>query len=107
MFSWIPTAFAALPEGISDAGCKFATGEVSWDCIPVYISQLTFIVVSFTGSICILLFIFNAIRMIVSPIISESGNDAAKRGMLYAVIGFIVSLCAYIIVETVITTVTG
>jgi len=96
----------ALPSGISDAGCSFATGDAHFACIPVYIKQLTFIVVSLAASISLLLLIANGFRYMVMPAIGES-SDAAKKGILYAIIGLCVSLLSYIILDTIVCSVTG
>lgn len=109
-FPLLPSASAqeSIPESISDAGCRFATGDITWNCIPAYVSQLTFVFVSFTASLCLLLLMVNGFRYMLGGISDELGGGAesAKKGIRYALVGFILSLLIYIIIETIVRAVT-
>ncbi len=113
----IPIAYAQLPAGISDAGCNFALGGPTdgagnpipggmWACIPVYLRNITFVVITIAASISLLMIIVNGFRYMVMPAIGDS-SDAAKKGIIYAIVGLGVSLLSYVILDTIIVSVTS
>ncbi len=100
----IPTAHAINSIPIPDQ-CDFKYGNIHFDCIPYYIQSLTYGVVSLTGSISLIMLMYNGFRWMLGPV-TEGSTDAAKKGILYSIIGLIVSLMAYAIVDTIVSTVT-
>lgn len=112
----VGTAFAqpsSLPTPVECAPF-FTTGSSSppnpgagWDCIEVYISQLTFIVISFVGAISLIMLMINGFRYMTGPAIPGGSSDGAKKGIQMALVGLAVSLLTYIILDTFIMSVTG
>lgn len=81
------------------------TGDVGWGCIPCYISNITTAVLTFTAALCLIMLMYNGYRYMLGPV-TEGSNDAAKKGITYSLIGLVISLLAYIIIETVVQSVT-
>lgn len=101
---FVPAAHAINSIPIPDQ-CDFKYGNIHFDCIPYYIQSLTYGVVSLTGSISLIMLMYNGFRWMLGPV-TEGSTDAAKKGILYSIIGLIVSLMAYAIVDTIVSTVT-
>ena len=111
MFPLIHSAFAegGLPDAIDPRGlCDFINGEISWGCIPAYINQLTFIVVSFTVSVSLLMLMVNGFRYMLGGVSDEAGGgiDSAKKGIRNALIGLLISFLIYVIIDTIVRSVT-
>jgi Type IV secretion system pilin len=113
----VSTAYA-IPAGIDDSGCEFATGGPigadgntvpggMWECIPEYIRNITFMVISLAASIALLLLIINGFRYMLGPALPDGTSDAAKKGILYSIVGLGVCLMAYLILDTIIVSVTS
>ncbi|MBI1812934.1 hypothetical protein HY285_05175 [Candidatus Peregrinibacteria bacterium] len=109
----IPHAFAQLnphlipPNGLiaGQQDCNFITGEMHFHCIPLYVAYLIQLVFSFIGTIALLVIIWSGYELAIS---SLAGGDSSKaKGRLrYAIMGFVVSILAYFIVNLIIEAVT-
>ena len=96
---FIPIAYA---QGIvQPASCDFSTGLTGFNCIRDYITVLTSVVVGFTASLSLIMLMWNGFQYMVGPAIGDS-SDAAKKGIINALLGLAVSLLTYIIIETVV-----
>ncbi|MBP9773788.1 MAG: hypothetical protein KBD00_04115 [Candidatus Peribacteraceae bacterium] len=100
----VPTAHAITSIPIPDQ-CDFKYGDIHFDCIPFYVQSLTYAVISLAGSISLIMLMYNGFRWMIGPV-TEGSTDAAKKGILYSILGLIVSLMAYAIIDTVVSTVT-
>lgn len=107
----IPIAHAQIPASLCAsaecaAHCNLATGDIHFDCIPFYITDLTFLVISFAASLSVLVLMYNGFRYMFGPL-TDGSTDAAKKGIMYAIIGLVVSLLAYAIIETIVINITS
>ena len=102
----VSVAEAAAPQAATIGACDFAKGKVSWDCIPIYINGLTGIVVTLAASIALIMVMVNGFRYMLGPA-TEGSSDAAKKGIMHALLGMAVALLAYIILDTIIRRATG
>ncbi len=104
MFAFlIPVAHAQISLLTPPTQCNFATGILHFDCIPAYIAMLTGAVITFTATISLIMLMYNGFRYMFGPL-TDGSTDAAKKGIMYSIIGLIVSLLAYAIVEIVVST---
>lgn len=114
----IETAFAqpsSLPDGTFVSGCfSFFTTDptappapgIGFDCIANYIGALTGVIIAFTGAISLIMLMINGFRYMTGPAIPGGSSDAAKKGIQMALVGLGVSLLTYIILDTLIISVT-
>ncbi len=96
---------AAIEPLTPPLSCKFATGEIHFDCVPEYIWMITMTVLGFTTSVSLLMLMYNGIRYMLGPV-TEGSSDSSKKGILYSIVGLIVSLLAYVIIDTIVMAVT-
>ena len=85
--------------GVGQAGIGFT-------CIAEYISNLTFVVIAFAASISLIMLMINGFRYMIGPAIPGGSSDQAKKGISMALVGLAVSLLTYIILDTIVSTVT-
>ncbi len=102
----IPAAHAQPAALFPPQVCDFKFGNIHFDCIPAYISMLTSVVISFTVSISLVMLMWNGFKFMIGPATFES-SDAAKKGIINALLGLAVSLLTYIIIETVVVHLTS
>ncbi len=81
--------------GISNTDMR--TGNISIDTIPNMIAYLIEVIIGLAGTISIVLLIYYAIQMqINSGITGDSSNaNNAKKGMIAAGVGFLISITAW------------
>lgn len=108
----VPTAFAQ-PQSIDPPPpclSMFETGMAApgqgFNCVEAYISNLTFIVIAFAGTLSLVMLIINGFRYMLGPATPGGSSDAAKKGIQFALVGLAVSLLTYIILDTLIFSVT-
>ncbi len=99
------TAFwAIISDGI--AGCDFQTGQMNEFCIPNFIAHIIQIIFSLLG----LFFLLNAMFAgyeIAMGSATGSGKESGVRRLQWAIIGFAVSVCAFLIVDLIVTVLIG
>ncbi|MFA5800231.1 MAG: hypothetical protein WC840_04705 [Candidatus Peribacteraceae bacterium] len=97
-----PTSCTSIFEkgGFGDAS------GIGFDCIKDYIIALPFIVIGAAGSLSIIMLMINGFRYMIGPAIPGGSSDAAKKGIAAAITGLAVSLLAYIILDTLVWSVT-
>ncbi len=103
MLTWLLTkAYAQStivpPDGTVE-GCDFAQGNMTWDCFPNYIQYLARLTVGFTLTICLIMILINGYRYMLGPVFGEGSNEAAKKGIINALLGSAVALLAYLIID--------
>lgn len=79
---------------------------LGWDCIADYIAMLTYVVISFAASIALIMLMINGYRYMIGPAIPGGSSDAAKKGISMALVGLAVSLLTYILLDTLVFSVT-
>lgn len=99
------------PESIAIPGsCDFAHGFFGqpgqgFICIRDYIVVVTDVVIGFSATFCLIMLIVNGFRYMLGPV-TDGSSDAAKKGITYALVGLAVSLLAYLILDTIIMSIT-
>ncbi|TSC57625.1 MAG: Uncharacterized protein Greene041619_1053 [Candidatus Peregrinibacteria bacterium Greene0416_19] len=111
----IPIVLAAIPVGsmpqpalIPPSGrignCSFITGEFHFPCIPLYLAYLIQLFFGFTGAIFLAQIIWAGYLIAFGAVTGD--KEAGKKRLTSAIIGFIVSVLAFVIVDLVVATVT-
>lgn len=104
--SSLPTPTECFVFFSPDAGILPTPGS-GFSCVEQYISLLTGIIISFTGALSLIMLMVNGFRYMVEPAIPGGSSDGAKKGIQMALVGLAVSLLAYIILDTLIISVTS
>lgn len=103
------TAACGFIDGISgifhDGGFSSRPGT-GWICIQEYVSNLTFVVISLAATISLIMLMINGFKYMYGPAIPGGSSDQAKKGITMALVGLAVSLLAYVIIDTIVSSVT-
>ncbi len=79
---------------------------LGWICAQQYIGNLTFVVIALAASISLIMLMINGFRYMIGPAIPGGSSDQAKKGITMALVGLGVSLLAYVIIDTIVYSVT-
>jgi hypothetical protein len=114
----VPVAMAQPPSSLLPGDTSFCSfshffgssgpppAGMGFYCVGTYISNLTFVVISFSASLALIMLILNGYRYMIGPAIPGGSSDAAKKGITMALVGLAVSLLSYVILDTVVNSVT-
>jgi len=102
---------ASMPQpatcaSIFTTGGFGAASGIGFTCIKDYIIALPFIVIGAAGTLSVIMLMINGFRYMIGPAIPGGSSDAAKKGIAAAITGLAVSLLAYIILDTLVWSVT-
>lgn len=93
-------ARAALIENVG--GCNFTTGQVGAHCIPIFIGHLIQWVLGFVGAFCLINIMIGGYQIALGSAIGD--KEAGKGRMLWALVGLLVSLISYGLINLLIRT---
>ncbi len=85
-------------------GCAIKTGNISLWMIPFYMTYLINFILAVSGLISVLFIVIGGYWYIIGS--AQGQTDKGKNTILYAIVGLVVSLMAWIIVNVVQTLVT-
>ncbi len=110
----MPVAFAqpaSLNPATPSCNSIFGNGGLNnpgagFNCISEYISNLTFVIIAFAATLSLIMLIVNGFRYMIGPAIPGGSSDAAKKGIGSALLGVVLSLLSYIILDTIVSNVT-
>lgn len=113
---WVATAQAQVPTGLHpphspDCNLLFQNGGfgspgLGFRCYADYGRNITFVIIAFAASICLVMLIVNGFRYMIGPAIPGGSSDAAKKGIGAALMGLALCLLTYIILDTIVSAVT-
>ncbi len=103
-FAWLfltshHTAYAAI---IDPAVCDFATGNIHDDCVPKFIAHLIQWILGFVGAFCLINIMIGGYQIALGSAIGD--KEAGKGRVLWALIGLLVSLVSYGLINLLIST---
>ena len=78
-------------------GCNFATGIMTSDCIPSFLAHVLGVLFGFTGGISVIMIMISGFQFALGEV--AGGKDAAKNRLIYAIVGFLVSALALVIIQ--------
>lgn len=99
----VGTASAQTPGVIQEGltGCDFQTGRLKASCIPVFIGHLVQIIMFLVGAIFVINVMIGGYQYAMGTIQGDEGKG--KERIYWSIIGLIVTTCAYLIIDLVLT----
>src|SRR3989338_4451702 len=102
------TVFAQqlIPESgiIPGTNCSFITGNFHFDCIPLYLSYLIKLAFSIAGGFALFNIIQGGYEYGISGLPAGIvDKEAAKKRIYHAIIGFVVVIFTYLIIDTIVS----
>ena len=93
-----------IPESGTLGPCDFRTGEIHFDCVPVYIGFLVTVAAGFAGGFFFFGIILGGYKFALKSASQE--KQAGLQQLQGAFIGIIVVVFSYLIVDTILRTLT-
>lgn len=88
-----------IMEGLT--GCDFQTGKLTAACIPVFIAHLVQIIMFLVGAVFVINVMIGGYQYTIGALQGDQGKG--KNRIFWSIIGFIVTVCAYLIIDLVLT----
>ncbi len=102
----LPQVLLAAPSVLDpNIGCDFGTGKLSSACIPMFIGHLVQIIFGGIGMFFILNVMFAGYQLAYGSVTGDKG--AGKDRLQWSIIGLIVSICIFLILDLVLTVLLG
>lgn len=103
-----PSSLPTPPECFNffNSGTPVPNPGDGFTCFGEYGKALTFVIIGFSASIALVMLMINGFRYMLGPAAPGGSSDAAKKGIQFALVGLAVSLLAYIILDTLVYSVT-
>ncbi len=95
-----PNGLQLIPENGLLGTCNFVTGEFHFDCFPLYLAYLIQVAFAFGTGTCLIQIIWAGYEWAFAGLGGDT--QGAKKRLQNAVIGLVVSVLAYLIVDTVV-----
>ena len=90
-----------IPEtGVLSPTCNFVTGDLHYECIPIYLAYVIKLIFGFTGMICLLQIMRAGYELAFSGF---GDRESSKKRIQNALLGLAVCIFSYLIVDTVVT----
>ena len=101
LLSFPERGVAALFPADTDM-CKFSTGEIRSHCIPIFLAHLIKFILGFVGAFCLINIIIGGYQIALGSAIGD--KEAGKSRIMWALVGLLVTLLSYGIINLIITT---
>lgn len=88
-----------IMEGLT--GCDFQTGKLLAACIPVFIGHLVQIIMALVGTIFVINVMIGGYQYAIGALEGDEGKG--KERVYWSIIGLVVTTCAYLIIDLVLT----
>ena len=98
-----PTAL--LPENMG-ANCNVVTGDMTWECIPLLITNVLQFFFMAIGTFCLAQIIYAGYQIALGSVVGGL-SDQGKTRLRNAIVGLLVSIFAFAIVNIFINAATG
>ena len=95
----VPASGALGPVALSS--CNFATGDLHFHCIPLYVGYLVKVLLGFAGGFFIFGMILAGYKYMFGSITAQ-GTEAGKKEIIARVIGLAVIVLSYLLVDGII-----
>lgn len=86
--------------GFCTMSCNFVTGELHFECIPMYIGYLIELIFGFTAGMCLLEIIHAGYEMSFSGF---GDRESSRKRIWNALLGLAMAVMAFLIVDTILT----
>lgn len=96
-----------IPQDGTIGGCSFITGDFGFDCIPLYLAYLIRLAFGLAGGFALFNIIQGGYEYAISGMQPIAGGlpdkEAAKKRITNAIVGFVVVVLAYLIIDTIVS----
>ncbi len=93
-----------IPESGVIGNCSFITGNFHFDCIPLYLAYLIKLAFGLAGGFALFGIIQGGYEYGLSGLPTPPiDKEAAKKRISHAIIGFVVVIFAYLIIDTIVS----
>src|SRR3989344_3807802 len=89
-----------IPESGTLGSCNFVTGQIHFDCIPLYIGYLIKFLIGMAGGFFLFGIMMAGYKYMFGAI-SGSGTEAGKKEIIGRVVGFAIIIFSYLLVDTI------
>ncbi len=97
-----------IPESGTIGSCSFITGDFGFECIPLYLAYLIRIAFGLAGGLTLFQIIQAGYEYGISGLpMGLVDKEAAKKRMMNAIIGLVVVVLSYLIVDTIVSALFG
>ena len=93
------TANQAIPD------CKFTEGDVHFACIPQYIGYIVKLLLGFAGGFFLFGMMMAGYKYMFGSV-TASGTEAGKKEIIARIVGFVIIVFSYLLVDTLINALT-
>lgn len=100
-------AIAHAQEGVitNIEGCDFVTGSLQAACIPSFIGHMIQLLFGFTGIFCLVNIMIGGYQVALGG--ATGDKEKGKQRITWAILGFILSVCSYLILDLVLEALIG
>lgn len=92
-----PSGILTTPAGT----CDFTTGVFHFDCIPAYLGYLMKFFVVFSGGALLIGIILGGYKYAIYSA-TATGKEEGKKQLLGAIVGFVLVILSYLLLDTII-----
>lgn len=105
----IPFTAGAQPTSIisASAGCDFASGEFDASCIPQFLAHVIQFFFGLSGGYFLVQLLIGGYKYVLGSAVPGQDSSEGKQHIQQSILGFLVVLLAYYIVEFIIATFVG
>ena len=90
-----------IPESGTIGGCSFITGDFGFDCLPLYLSYLIRLLFGLAGGFALFQIIQAGYEYGLSGLpVGIVDKESAKKRIMNAIIGLVVVVLMYLIIDT-------
>ena len=90
-----------IPESGILGTCNFITGSIHFDCLPVYVGYLAKFLLGFAGGFFMFGIMIAGYKYMFGSI-TAAGLESGKKEIIGRLIGFVIIIFAYLLVDTII-----
>jgi hypothetical protein len=81
--------------------CSFITGDIHFDCIPLYVGYIIQGIFGLLGTICLLMIIWAGYEWMIAGL--QGDTSGAKKRLTNALLGLALSVFSFLIVDTIVS----
>lgn len=87
-------------SGSLGPGCNFVTGDIHFDCVPLYIGYLIKFLLGMAGGFFMFGMMIAGYKYMFGSV-SGSGTEAGKKEIIGRLVGFAIIIFSYLLVDTI------
>jgi hypothetical protein len=102
-------AFAQVTTIIPESGgdCDYGSGKLDWSCFPLLVGRIVEFIIGFIGTLCLLEIIVGGFQIMIGSTGIPGVGDKGKTRIINAIVGLLISILAFAIVNIFVSTTTS